>query len=380
MRFLRRCDQRAEDCLLPAAHREAAQHFQSARQLLERLPSSRANERRILRLMLGEGNATVALNGYGAAATRSVFSQVLERGNPREDREEIFLALYGLWLGSSSHGGYEQALRDADRLQQLAKQTGAPLHRLQTAYAYGNNTLWLGELAASRRHLEAAIALYDAHPQPDLLSLFHEDTGVTSLSFLAWVAWLQGDSAADAAQARALDLARRLGHPFSLGFALALAARMELLKGEVERVEALAEELQALAERQSFAVWEGVGAVMLGWVRCARQDAGGIALMEQSLALIAHAMPSLEVTFLSMFADGLFRLGLVAECAALLERTLERCAYWHDHYLEAELLRMRAACADAAGENSRAGAWREAAVAIAARQGARAFLDRLATA
>ncbi len=371
-------EQAARRDLSMAAHTEAARHFHSARELLERMPTSPANDRRIARLLLGEGNATVALRGYGAAETRALFSQVLERSNPNSEREEVFLAEYGLWLGGSSHDGYLHALRYVDILQRTAEATGSALHRLQTAYAYGNTYLWLGELEQARRHLDDAVALYDSQRPPELLDHFHEDTGVTSLSLLAWTLWLQGNAvAAAAAQARAVELAEALGHPYSLAFAVACAARLELLRGEIEPVRHFADRLMALADRHDFAIWQGVGAVMQAWVRCCAGDAGGIPLAVRSLELIGQALPSLEVTILSMYVDGLYRLGDLAACTAHLDTALARCAYWHDHYVEAELLRLRGLCAAAAGDAVAAREWRDAAHALASRQGARVILERI---
>ncbi|MDD5387782.1 MAG: AAA family ATPase [Gallionellaceae bacterium] len=360
-----------------AAHNEALRHFRAARELLERLPSSREHDRRALRLLLAEGNATVALRGYGAAETRAVFSQVLERGDARDDAEEVFLALYGLWLGGSSSDGYQGALRYVDKLQRIAEESRSPLHRLQTAYAYGNTHLWLGNLATARGHLESAVEIYEHERPDDLTSQFIEDTGVTSLSLLSWTLWLQGEADASTdAQARALDLAGELGHPYSRAFALACAARLELLRGEVDRVRQFSDALIVLADRHDFTIWRGVAAVMRAWVHCAARDAGGIPLARQSLDLIAQALPSLEVTILSMYTDGLYRLGDLDECARQLDHALARCAYWQDHYVEAELLRLRALCAEAGDD--RGDAWRDAAVTLAVRQGARAILERIA--
>lgn len=368
----------ARNDLAMAAHTEATRHFIAARDQLEHLPTSRDNDRRILRLILGEAHATVALFGYGATETRALYSQVLERSRHDDELDEVFLAHYGLWLGGSSHGGYQEALRHADKLQRIAEQTGAPLHRLQTAYAYGNTHLWLGHLADSRRHLESAVAIYHAERPADLLDQFHEDTGVISLSLLAWVNWLLGDSAAaEAAQAGAIDLARALRHPFSLCFALASAARLDLMRGRVDAVRRYGEELQAIASRQCFAIWEALAAVELGWVRCAEGDDVGLAMMDQGLAITALALPALEVTFLSMVADGLYRLGRPAACTEQIDHTLARAAHWQDHYMDAELLRMRAACATANGEA--ADAWLDRARSVATAQGAQAWLDRLVT-
>ncbi len=332
-----------------AAYAEAISHLQDACKLLERLPASTANDTRMLRLLLTEGNATVAIKGYGAAETRSVFGQVLARSKPQENAQEVFLALYGLWLGASSNGGYRHALRYVDKLQQHAH-SAAPLYRLQTAYAYGNTHLWLGELTTARRYLEDAVTLYDTHLPAEMLQLFHEDTGVTSLALLAWVAWLQGDmSAAEQAQARALALARQLSHPYTLCFALACWLRLAVMKGEAELVHLHIGELLALAEKHAFTLWQAIAQVMQGWAICARpaqeaQVQGAIETMQRGLATTCAALPALEVTPLSIYADALFRLGRNQDCADLLDCALQRCLHWDDHYMEPELLRLRSRC------------------------------------
>jgi len=373
----------AQHALGLAAYTEAVSQLQAARSLVDRLPASLANELRVMRLLLAEGNATVALCGYGAAQTRALFSQVLTRSGDghaaRHDEEERFLAHYGLWLGGSSHGGYREALRYVERLRLIAETTRNPVHQLQTAYAFGNTYLWLGELANARLHLEHAVALYERHSPANLLASYSEDTGVISLSLLSWVIWLQGDlDAAGQIRQRSLALAQRLEHPYSRCFALACAGRLGVIEGNIAYVREQVEILLALSSRHDFAIWLAVGAMLQAWVKCAEGDPAGIALAEQSLALISSALPALEVTHMSMYVDALFRMGELKACAERLDITLQRCTYWQDHYMEAELLRLRALCAPAVGEATEvADGFLNAARVLAKQQGALSFFQRI---
>lgn len=373
----------AQHVLGLAAHTEAVRHFQAARALVDRLPASLENDRHVMRLLLAEGNATVALRGYGAEQTRALFSQVLARSGDghaaRHDEEERFLAHYGLWLGGSSHCGYREALRYVERLRHIAETTQNPVHQLQTAYAFGNTYLWLGELASARLHLEHAVALYERHSPANLLASYSEDTGVISLSLLSWVVWLQGDvDAAGRIRRRSLALAQRLEHPYSRCFALACAGRLGVIEGDIAYVREQVEVLLELASRHDFAIWLAVGAMLQAWVTCAEGDPAGIAMAEQSLALISSALPALEVTHMSMYVDALFRMGELKACAERLDATLARCAYWQDRYMEAELLRLRAVCAPAVGEAPEvADGFLNAARVMAKQQGASSFLQRI---
>lgn len=365
----------ARRALALAAYPEAVAHHAAALAWVDRLPASPANDRWALRLMLGEAQATVPLRGYGADETRAAYRRVLERGSAQPLDDEVFRAHHGLWLGGSSQGGYREALRYAERLQRFAQTSGRPVHWMQAHYAYGNTQVWLGELDAARQRLLACLALHASDRPADLLDHYSEDTGVTALSLLAWVAWLQGDDAqALALQDRAIALGRSLGHAYSLAFGLACAGRLNLMRGDAPRLGQQTAELLALADRHEFAIWQATGALLQGWLLCRGGDAAGVQQLDAGMALVSQVLPALEVTFLSMQADALWQLGRPADCAQVLRRALRQADHWTDHYMQPELWRLLAACEPAAPQ---AGTWRAQARALALAQGAQAWLHRL---
>src|SRR5438094_564526 len=95
-----------------------------------------------------------------------------------------------------------------------------PAHRLLGTILYQ-----LGQFVAAAAHLEEAVGRYDPAQHPEHARRYGQDQGVTALGNSGIVRWLRGYPDQGLERSRAsVALARRLGHPFSLGTALVYAA------------------------------------------------------------------------------------------------------------------------------------------------------------
>lgn len=365
----------AMQALSVASFAEAIEHFNKALSLLEKELPLLAAAHQALRMALGRANATVPLYGYGAQATRDAFMAVLNLGLAEPDSNEVFLAHYGLWLGASSQGGYRQALDYVERLQNHADRSGDPVHRMQTAYAWGNTYMWLGKLDKAGDHLARALAACSGHDAQGLLASYSEDTGVIAASLLAWVRWLQGhDEAALELRDQSLARAQALSHPYSMAFALACAARLDILRGDAASLEQHVNQLDSLANKHDLGLWLALAAVQKGWLLCAQGHTDGALLAAKGVELAAPALPALEVTMLSMQADALHRLGDGSGCLRVVKQALGRCEYWDDRYMQPELLRLAACHAPHA---TQAQIWLGMAKDMAMHQGAERWIQKL---
>jgi tetratricopeptide (TPR) repeat protein len=149
----------------------------------------------------------------------------------------------------------------------------------------------LGELATSRAHWEAGLAL--CAPQRDRSQdfLYGRDFEVTGLRRLARSLWLQGypDQALSSIHT-ALTRAQELAHPFSLGEALYHAASLHQLRREVSQTQERAEAAMALARNQGFPSWLLYGTVVHGWALSAQGQHA------QALTEIPQALTALQAT------------------------------------------------------------------------------------
>jgi predicted ATPase len=162
--------------------------------------------------------------------------------------------------------------------------------------------------------------------------------------YTAWLLWLIGypDQALHTIR-NALNLAQELSHPFSLAFALSIAANGHYLRREHQRVLELAEANIALSTDQNIAQWLAHGTVDGGGALVEQGNIEeGIEQIQEGLAAWQSTGANLMVPHhLSRLAEAYGKvrrtgegLNLLSKALALVEKTGER--FW-----EAELYRLK---------------------------------------
>ena len=129
----------------------------------------------------------------------------------------------------------------------------------------GQSLVMTGSPAQARRHLDHAIGLYDLKYRP-LSLLFGWDCRIEALGLRSNAMWFLGYpdvAVADANQG--LNDARDFGHAGNIFQALHNAIITHFLCGNYATVEALANEVFALAEEQNAPMWKATGLIYRGW-------------------------------------------------------------------------------------------------------------------
>ncbi|WP_349745312.1 ATP-binding protein [Roseateles cavernae] len=327
-----------------SAHVEARHLLQQGLQALTTLSAPPDLVQRLkLPLLLQLGNSLLALEGYGSGVARHCFEQALAVCPAESVAGPRFQALWGLWLGSRSGPGEVPALQLAEQLCVEAARTGDQAAAVQAAYALGNNLFFLGRLEAADQALEAAAKAGDRLAPELLTARYGEHGGIAARAMRCWPLALQGH--AEAAQFHAtlaLTQARVLGHAQTLAFVLTMAAVMHRHLRQPGPALPLCQELLALADKHGLALWQAVGALVLGWVQAEGGDPGGLLPIRQAVAASAVAMPSTEPTFLSFLIEALLRLGQHEEALARSDEAMAKARERQELYLLPELWRMRA--------------------------------------
>src|SRR5262249_18815208 len=146
---------------------------------------------------------------------------------------------------------------------------------------------YLGELASGHAHLAQGAALYDPQQHRSLAFSTFQNPGVSCRCFAARILWYLGfpDQALAWSQAGLL-LAQDRAHPFSLAFALNVAALVQQLRREGHGVHERAEAAITLAREQGFPFYEALGTIQRGWSLVVQgQPVEGIEQMRQGLAV-----------------------------------------------------------------------------------------------
>jgi predicted ATPase len=176
-------------------------------------------------------------------------------------------------------------------------------------------------------HLQQSLALYD--PRQHHSNAFvcgGSDPGVSGLVNEVLVLWSLGYP--DQALKRshdALTLAQELSHPSSLAVALANAAVLHQLRGEIQATQRQTEELLALSREQGFLHLAPLGTVMQGWVLAEQgQVEEGIAKLREGVATSrATGAEAALPYYLALLALAYAKAGRVEEGLAVQAEALD---------------------------------------------------------
>jgi DNA-binding SARP family transcriptional activator len=214
--------------------------------------------------------------------------------------------------------------------QALALSAGDPSCRCEAHHAMGGMLLHVGELDASREHFDAAIAAYDEARTPR--SALGSDLGVFTHAWSAHTVFLLGDDAAALERAdQAGSLARRQHHAYSEALALAYAALLHQMRGDVERLLLCAEAAVALCDRHGIGYYGDWALALIGWAKGQSEPAAGIATIESAIEkLDRHRAQARRPYYLSLLADTYGRLGNTERAAAIVDAAIDMATARND--------------------------------------------------
>lgn len=363
-----------------SANQDACYHFESGlRQLHTLAPggthSTIATE---LALQAALGTTLMAIKGYGATDAKACFTRALELSRLAGDDVELFPVMWGMWLGGRSCTPEAYPLELAERLEQIATASGEPEQAMQMHYAFGNNLFWMGRYREAMTRLEHAMALGRDLPAARRIRLYGEDTGISSLSFCAWIDWLEGrpDTAIRKAQS-AVAQAKALQHAHTLGFALTFAAVLHRFLDQPTESSALAQELLAHAQEHQLLLWQVAGSAVAGWSDARQGHRPALDILSQCVQAARQAMLAVESTFLAFQVDALWHLQDYRACIELSQVAIDNSHSYNDLYFQPEFLRLQGLSLLQLGEPQSGEDRLREALALASSQGASALELRL---
>src|SRR5262249_18267764 len=214
--------EKSVSCWSKAAHRsatrpamaEAAAQLQKGLDQLALLPDTPERQRQKLEFWTALGAALNAAKGAAAPETGHAYASARKLWERLGSPSEFFAVPYAQSRYHSTCGKFEWAMVLDEDLLRLSfgrnDRAGLVLGHL----ASGRNLLMVGRLAASRSHLEKALALYDPTSHSALGHLAGLHPNVNARSSLAVTLFLLGFPDQGIAQiTTAIAEARRLVHP-----------------------------------------------------------------------------------------------------------------------------------------------------------------------
>jgi predicted ATPase len=232
----------------------------------------------------------------------------------------------------------------AAQLLRLAHRQQTPTLFLLAHTAVGIASVFLGEPVVAREHLEQGIALYDPQKHNARVSGVAQDPGVACLSYAAWALWFLGypDQALRKAQ-EALTLAQELDHPYSVAFAMGMAARVYQWCRDEQRTHEQAEATVTLCTDQGFQYFLAIGTILRGWA-LAEQGQGqeGIAQIRQGMVSVRATGAEILMTYYpALLAEAQGRGGQAGEGLAVLGEALAIADKNEERFYNTELYRLK---------------------------------------
>ena len=364
---------------------EAVEQLTRALAQIATLAGTASQRREQISLQIALANALFHAKGPASHETKAAFErarlyidQAEALGELPEDRLSLFTVLYGFWIANLAAFNGDMVRELAVQFLALAeKQTATePLmiaHRLM-----GLSLVHTGNIAEGRAHLDYAIRLYDSAEHRPLATRFGQDVGVAILSWRSVSLWLLGYPEAALADAEeATKLAREIGHPATLMYALSFPIWTHIQCGNYAAASAQADEDIALADEKGIVLWRGFGMVSQGQVLSLTGRAS------DAVQMITSAMTRLRSTgttmwmpwWLAYLARDYAELGQFGEAGRCIGEAVRTVETTNERWSEAEVSRIAGEIALQSPERNaaKAEAYFEQALAVARQQQAKSW-------
>ncbi|HZB24877.1 MAG TPA: protein kinase [Vicinamibacterales bacterium] len=357
------------------AHDECARLAQRGLRLLDAEPDTPARAEAELALQMTYGLALKTGRGYAVEAVGTAYGRARELSRRVQDPSLVIPALIGLAAHHVVSGEIETSRDVALEMLAVVERLGDPNLQMIGHWALGAAQFHLGELASSHAQLSRARELYDpAYHRPRVWQTGIEP-GIFCASELSRTLTLRGyPDQGLACIKQAVADARALDHPQPLAFALLFEIFAHLARRNAREVRRVYDQLAVVCHAHGIAQEVQWAAPLAARAMIELGDTRrGLRVLEEGLAAhIETRSTLLRPYYFVLLAGGLIRAGelrraqqALDQSAAIAEATAQRAYESERARLQAELLAMDPATADAAEEQYRR------ALAVARAQGAR---------
>jgi predicted ATPase len=287
--------------------------------LVGTLPQTSDTRRQQIKFQVALLAPTTNSKGFAAPETKAAVERaqaLIEEaealGEPLDDPLLLVTVLYGFW--QNNFFAFNSTILDEFSRRILAL---AEKQRASTALMIGHRCTGVslqatGKISEGRRHLDQAVALYNAAEHRPLVTRFPVDALVASLVSRALILWMLGYPKAALSDAdRAINEGRATRQAVSLMGALFYAAFTSAWCGEYATARTLIDELLLLAKEKDMPFLTALGTMQLGAVLALTGDTAP-AVTNLSAGIAQHrSMGSTYLTpyYLTLLAKAKAELG-----------------------------------------------------------------------
>ncbi len=386
------CLRAVQQCMDRGSHAEAVAHFETALELLQKLPDDDRRAELELDLRNAAGLALTAIKGWASPEAEQSFARAMVLcQRPGIDWEKIWSALYGVFLLHVTRPDLRKGCAIGAELVALSEQHGATEYIANAASLLGFARLVSGDFELAGQSLDRGWALLESITKPGTELTRHRG-GLTPLLWsqafnritAGRTLWFLGypDRCLERINS-ATALANNSGSKAVLELVNNFAVLTYELRRELERMKERAETTLILSTELGDVNRRALSEIYLGWAQTLEGDPEqGIERMRHHLLelrtmgseVLGDYGPALIATALGWLARYDEGLRTIDESFPFFERTGQRFYEPEVHRLKAELL-----LAQNASNASRAEQSFRTAIEISRRQKAKSWELRATT-
>ena len=328
-----------------SAFSEAIGHLTRGLELVATLPESTARDNWELQFLTRLAPTYIAAKGYASPEAGPILVRARELCQRIGDRQLQFGIMLGKWEWHIVRGDLRDCVGQAADGMALAASVGDPGMLMEALFMPGVTMFYRGQFADARAHFAKALAAYDDRGRTKFWTAYTgHDGGVTHRCYLALCLWHLGYPDQAMTLAREMcELARTIGHAFSLEHAVDFAAYLAHYCRLGTEVQARGEEEMAIATDQGFPFWHALGTLHkgAGLLQQGRPEEALPILVKGLGAFRASGAEVRVPSYLGMVADAYTRLRHFDGARKALEEALSVAEKNDDRCYEAELHRLR---------------------------------------
>jgi predicted ATPase len=309
--------------------------------------ASTERDRMELDLRVALGAARMANFGWAHPSVADALEPAFPLAKAFGDRDAIGLILWGLWVHYQTRTNFPRAhewLAELEAMAQANQTSDLPLVYDMSA---GCQYFWEADYTRALGHTDHLKTIYDEEQHSRITSLTNHDPLVFSQHWAGSLAdWIRGypDRSVERMD-EALQLARKIGHPFNLVFALTAGATSLIYLNETDRFLEHCEEAETVATEEALGPfsehvnvmqWRGGAYVQRGDYELGYTLAKkGNDFWTSSGGRICTAM------FRGWVVLGLRGLGRCDEAIKVNLENIAHCRKTGDRYMEPECVRLQ---------------------------------------
>ena len=303
------------------ANQEAISHLNRGLQLVTELPAAgRLDEE--LSLLIALVPALIASEGWASAELERIYRRAAELVDLLGETPHRFTVLAGTMGYHFVAGRVTQSLALAKQLFELSTRIGNPLLLTVARQNCSVGHCYHGDFRLAIEHAEAGLAMLDVDRERLIGRMFGLSACVGLLTYEYIASWMLGfPERSTRTCERSVALARELGHPPSVGFALTARTGSSFLQGDASRTLASGDEALRVAHEERLGFWEPMITVFRGWaVSELGERAEGIAQIRGAIERYRAAGNGVQQVWMHVIlADAQWKAGEWADALSTLD-------------------------------------------------------------